>query len=65
MKRIKNRDRVLRIKNIFYSSVYAEDMDSAVVDILADLKHYCKFEKVNFEDALKTAEMHFKEEQHE
>ena len=41
---------------------YAQDLLNAPVDLLVDLMHYCHVEEIDFQDALRVAGDHFREE---
>ena len=48
------------IHGIFNETSYGEDtLDTGVVDLLADLMHYCDLEEIDFELCLNNARMHF------
>ena len=49
----------------FYDEIDGTDPDSNVVDLLADLMHYCARTAWNFDSALETARMHFEAERDE
>jgi len=46
----------------YYDEMDGTDPDSNVVDLLADLMHYCNQSSWDFTQALETARMHFEAE---
>jgi len=51
------------IGGIFQETTYGEDdNESGVADMLADLMHFCDLENIDFDDKLRIAKLHFKEE---
>jgi hypothetical protein len=50
------------IHGIFSETTYGDDPETGVTDILTDLMHFCKLEKIDSEDHLRIAQNHFKEE---
>jgi hypothetical protein len=38
------------------------ERESAVVDLLTDLRHLCRFNRYDFEDAVRVSDGHFTEE---
>ena len=43
-------------------SLFVDDPEAAVTDLLADLRHYCAHRKLDFYECLRVAENHFREE---
>lgn len=58
---LKNQDRARRLDEIL--PLYPEDQHTNVIDLLADLMHWCEQNDVSFEDTLRTARTHFEAEQ--
>jgi hypothetical protein len=58
-----NRDRAARLDEIL--PLYPEDQHTNVIDLLADLLHWCELNRVDFEDTLRIARMHFEAERDE
>ena len=56
---ISNYDRVGYAQQALELYPFNEDPDSAIVDLLANLMHYCQANSHDFEAELKTARMHF------
>lgn len=59
-------DRKDYISEVFSVTIYGDDPgeggEIGVTDLLADLMHYCRLEKIDFQLALAMAENHFYEE---
>lgn len=58
-----NRDRAARLDEIL--PLYPEDQHTNVIDLLADLLHWCEMNGVDFEDTLRISRMHFAAERNE
>jgi hypothetical protein len=51
------------ISGIFQETTYGEDSkETGVVDMLADLMHFCDLENIDFDKSLRIAKVHFREE---
>lgn len=60
-----NRRRWERVQDALIMQDYmpeGEEPRTAVVDILADIMHFCASKRIGFKDALESAEMHFRAE---
>lgn len=56
-----NKSRMIKIATIL--DEYYEDIpESNVIDLLADLRHYCWYEDIDIDRAIETSEMHFNSE---
>ncbi len=52
-------DRVEKARAILDENYEDSDIESNVVDLLADLRHFCEAEDVNFHEAADTSYMHY------
>ncbi len=52
-----NHDRAARLDDIL--PLYPDDQHTNVIDLLADILHWCELNGVDFEDTLRTARSHF------
>lgn len=48
-----------------FAGADTEDVETNLIDLLANLLHFCKAEGIDFSDKLRIAEIHFEEEQAE
>ena len=52
-------DRISRVVD----EVYDDDDEGSIIDLLADIKHFCQGRNLCFESLLSVAEMHYEVEQ--
>ena len=57
-----NHDRAARANTVLMSYTdknISSDTEEALIDLLTDLRHFCKAESVELDAAVKISEMHF------